>query len=185
MKTSFAFGDKTVSVAGAWRAISAFVSFIAHERHVTRAFPFFAMIGVGVAFAKATELGFVGFLHGAVGVMLATFAIYKCLHPKKFIASFSVYDPVAKFFPSYAVVFAALQLALGFAFLTFWQQGATYVLTFMLSSASAIGLLLEDASDVDSYGAETLLHTDAKTAGLVELLFPAAASLLLIILASY
>jgi copper chaperone CopZ len=78
--------------------------------------------------------------HFMAGFFLA-FCFFKLLNLKAFAESYSMYDIIAKQWRSWGYVYATLELALGIAYLTYFQPLATNIATFILMSVSIIGVI--------------------------------------------
>jgi copper chaperone CopZ len=78
--------------------------------------------------------------HFMAGFFLA-FCFFKLLNLKAFAESYSMYDIIAKQWRSWGYVYATLELALGIAYLTYFEPLATNIVTFILMSVSIIGVI--------------------------------------------
>jgi cation transport ATPase len=78
--------------------------------------------------------------HFMAGFFLV-FSFFKLLNLKGFAESYSMYDIVAKKWNGWGYVYAFIELALGIAFLTSFNLILTNAVTFMVMTASIIGVL--------------------------------------------
>lgn len=78
--------------------------------------------------------------HFMAGFFL-TFSFFKLLNLRGFAESYIMYDVIAKQVPVWAYIYAFVELALGFAFLTGFYPLLTNVITFLVMSLSIIGVL--------------------------------------------
>jgi copper chaperone CopZ len=78
--------------------------------------------------------------HFMAGFFLA-FCFFKLLDLKAFAESYSMYDIVAKHWKPWGYVYATLELALGIAYLTYFEPLVTNVATFALMSVSIVGVI--------------------------------------------
>lgn len=78
--------------------------------------------------------------HFMAGFFLA-FSFFKLLDVKAFAESYSMYDVIAKRWQPWGYVYAAMELALGIAFLASFHPLLTNIATFLLMSVSIIGVI--------------------------------------------
>lgn len=78
--------------------------------------------------------------HFMAGFFLV-FSFFKMLNLKGFAESYVMYDVLAKQVPSWAYLYAFIELALGFAFLSGFNPVLTNAVTFVVMSISIIGVL--------------------------------------------
>ena len=78
--------------------------------------------------------------HFMAGFFL-TFSFFKVLNLKGFAESYAMYDIVAKQWNGWCYVYAFIELALGFAFLTGFNMLITNAVTLVVMTVSIIGLL--------------------------------------------
>lgn len=78
--------------------------------------------------------------HFMAGFFLV-FSFFKMLNLKGFAESYVMYDVVAKQIPAWAYIYAFIELALGFAFLTNINPFATNIITIVVMTVSIIGVL--------------------------------------------
>jgi hypothetical protein len=69
------------------------------------------------------------------------FSFFKLINLKGFAESYSMYDIVAKKWNGWGYVYAYIELALGFAFLTGFNSILTNSVTFVIMTVSIIGVL--------------------------------------------
>lgn len=78
--------------------------------------------------------------HFMAGFFLV-FSFFKMLNLKGFAESYVQYDVIAKKFPAWAYIYAAIEVLLGIAFLLNYNPFLTNVLTAIVMSVSVIGVL--------------------------------------------
>lgn len=78
--------------------------------------------------------------HFMAGFFLV-FSFFKMLDLKNFAKSYAMYDIVAKQIPSWGIIYAFAELALGIAFLTGFQPLFTNFITLIIMSISLVGVL--------------------------------------------
>jgi copper chaperone CopZ len=78
--------------------------------------------------------------HFMAGFFLS-FCFFKLLDLKAFAESYAMYDIIARSWKQWGYVYATLELALGIAYLTYFQPLLTNIATFMLMSVSIIGVI--------------------------------------------
>lgn len=78
--------------------------------------------------------------HFMAGFFLV-FSFFKLINLKGFAESYSMYDVVAKKWNGWGYVYAYIELALGFAFLTGFNSILTNSVTFVIMTVSIIGVL--------------------------------------------
>jgi len=78
--------------------------------------------------------------HFMAGFFLS-FCFFKLLDLKAFAESYAMYDIIARSWKLWGYVYATLELALGIAYLTYFQPLLTNIATFMLMSVSIIGVI--------------------------------------------
>ena len=78
--------------------------------------------------------------HFMAGFFLA-FCFFKLLNLKAFAESYAMYDVIAKRWMPWGYVYATLELALGIAYLTYFEPLITNIATFVLMSVSIVGVI--------------------------------------------
>jgi copper chaperone CopZ len=78
--------------------------------------------------------------HFMAGFFL-TFCFFKLLNLKAFAESYAMYDIIAKRWMAWGYVYATFELALGIAFLTYFEPLITNIATFFLMSVSIVGVI--------------------------------------------
>ncbi|MCH5597451.1 heavy-metal-associated domain-containing protein [Niabella ginsengisoli] len=70
-----------------------------------------------------------------------TFSFFKLLNLKGFAESYSMYDIIAKHFPTWGYIYAFIELMLGLSYAMHFQPALTNSITFVVMSVSLIGVL--------------------------------------------
>ena len=78
--------------------------------------------------------------HFMAGFFLA-FCFFKLLDLKAFAESYAMYDIIAKRWMPWGYIYATLELALGIAYLTYFEPLMTNIATFILMSVSIVGVV--------------------------------------------
>jgi copper chaperone CopZ len=78
--------------------------------------------------------------HFMAGFFLA-FSFFKLLNLKAFAESYAMYDIIAKRWNGWGYVYATLELALGIAYLTYFEPLITNIATFVIMFVSIIGVI--------------------------------------------
>ncbi|ABC27585.1 conserved hypothetical protein [Hahella chejuensis KCTC 2396] len=158
--------------------------------HLSDYQPLLALLAVSALAALAASLpepfsGMV-WMHYFMGFFLCIFAMLKLFHPKAFANGFEMYDLLAKRFRGYAYVYPYIELGLGLAYLSFTAPYLTYVLTIIVLSFGAAGVLsaLRKGLDINCPCMGTVLDVPLSTVTLTEDLGMAAMALMLILMRS-
>jgi copper chaperone CopZ len=80
-------------------------------------------------------------MHDFMGVFFLVFAFFKLLDVRSFANAFAAYDPIAKRWPTYGLVYPFIELALGLAFLLYWQMVAASLLTIIVLGITTMGVV--------------------------------------------
>ncbi|MDF1696136.1 MAG: cation transporter [Saprospiraceae bacterium] len=75
-----------------------------------------------------------------MGIFFIVFSFFKLLDLKGFSISFSMYDPLAKFIPSYATVYPFIEVVLGLLFLFRWNILVALFVTIIVLSVTTFGV---------------------------------------------
>lgn len=82
-------------------------------------------------------------MHAFMGTLLVIFALLKIFDLRGFAEGFSRYDLVGRAVGRWwNYVYPFVELALGLAFLAFFEPGATYIVTAVIFAVGALGVLL-------------------------------------------
>jgi len=108
--------------------------------------------------------------HAFMGFFLVVFALLKLFDLPGFADGFQMYDLLAKRFRPYALLYPFLELALGLAYLAFWQPTAVYLATVILLGFGALGVInaLRLHLDVECACMGTILKVPLSTVALIE-----------------
>jgi cation transport ATPase len=80
-------------------------------------------------------------MHDFMGVFFLVFAFFKLLDIRGFANAFAAYDPIAKRWPGYGLMYPFIELALGVAFLLYWQMVAASLLTIVVLGITTVGVV--------------------------------------------
>ncbi len=80
-------------------------------------------------------------MHDFMGIWFVAFAFFKLLDLPKFAMSFARYDPLAAALPAYGKVYPFIELALGIAFLMYWNMVIASATTVVILGITTIGVL--------------------------------------------
>lgn len=100
-----------------------------------------AILGA-LALTYSTQKGLFGWMHFFMGLFFCLFAQLKLFHINGFAEGFKKYDLLSKQWPPYAKIYPFIELLLGLSYLSFSYLTATYIVTFLLMSFGAIGVIL-------------------------------------------
>jgi hypothetical protein len=110
--------------------------------------PLVSLVIVSALAALAITIGFLGNLtmtgvmHAYMGVLLVLFALLKIFDLEGFANGFAMYDLIAKRYPAWGYIYPFVELALGLAFFAFFWPTATYIVTIMVFTSGAVGVVL-------------------------------------------
>ncbi|MBV9348617.1 MAG: hypothetical protein JOZ70_12615 [Pseudolabrys sp.] len=109
--------------------------------------PLFALVIVSGLAAFAVAAGFKDFamktlMHAYMGVFLIFFALLKLFDLRGFRNGFAMYDLLARQSSNWGFVYPFIELGLGLAYLAFAWPAATYILTIVVFSFGALGVVL-------------------------------------------
>jgi cation transport ATPase len=80
-------------------------------------------------------------MHDFMGIWFVAFAFFKLLDLPKFAMSFARYDPLAAALPAYGKAYPFIELALGIAFLMYWNMVIASTATVVVLGITTIGVL--------------------------------------------
>ena len=126
-----------------------------------------AAIAIGTGFGM---LGMRPVMHAYMGVFLVIFALLKLFDPTGFANGFEMYDLLAKRVRAYGYAYPFIELALGLAFLSFFQPLFTYSATIVVFSFGVLGVVvaLRRGLDIDCPCMGNILSVPLSTVTLVE-----------------
>jgi hypothetical protein len=78
-----------------------------------------------------------------MGFFFLIFGFFKFVHLKKFAEAYAEYDIIAKQFFGYGYLYPFLELGMGVAYLSNWNQALTNIFTLALMLMSAYGIFIE------------------------------------------
>jgi copper chaperone CopZ len=80
-------------------------------------------------------------MHDFMGVFFLVFAFFKLLDLRGFANAFSAYDPIASRWPAYGLFYPFIELALGAAFLLYWNMIAASAATIIVLGITTAGIV--------------------------------------------
>jgi cation transport ATPase len=80
-------------------------------------------------------------MHDFMGAFFMVFALFKLLDVRGFANAFAQYDPLAKRWPAYGLVYPFIELALGLAFLLYWQPVAAAAVAMVVLGITTVGVV--------------------------------------------
>jgi copper chaperone CopZ len=80
-------------------------------------------------------------MHDFMGAFFLVFAFFKLLDLRGFASAFSGYDPIAKQWPTYGRIYPFIELALGLAFLLYWNMVVAAALTIVVLGITTVGVV--------------------------------------------
>lgn len=103
-------------------------------------YPLFLVIGL-IALASLAGGSFMAWMMNFMAGWFIVFGAFKLLDVPAFAAAYRRYDVIAKVVPQWGYVYPFVEVALGFAFLFWWQMQLMSWITLVLSSIGAIGVI--------------------------------------------
>jgi cation transport ATPase len=80
-------------------------------------------------------------MHDFMGAFFLVFAFFKLLDLRGFANVFAAYDPIAKRWSAYGLIYPFIELALGLAFLLYWNMVAAAILTILVLGITTVGVM--------------------------------------------
>lgn len=124
-----------------------------HENHVEplespREYAKFVLVIAGIVLASILITSWRGwsleqFMSDFMGVFLLTFAAFKFMNLEMFAITYRGYDVVAKRWPRWGYVFPFVEAGLGLSYLLGGEGTTLNVLTMLITSLGAIGVIKE------------------------------------------
>lgn len=124
----------------------------------------------GLALTWQAAGGMREWMHYFMGIFLVMFSTLKIFHPIDFADGFEMYDIIAKRSRVYAYFYPLIELFLGLAFLSFFLPILTYLITIILLSIGAVGVVqaLQKGLDINCPCMGTVLEVPLSTVTLTE-----------------
>ncbi len=109
-------------------------------------------------------------MHYMMGIFLSIFAMFKMFDLKGFVHGFSMYDLVVKKFKPYGYIYPFIELGLGLAYLSFFRPRLTYLITIIVMTVGAFGVIksLRKGMNVKCACLGTVLDVPLSTIAVVE-----------------
>ena len=135
--------------------------------------PLAALILVSIAAAYAIKVeaqSILAMMHYFMGFFLCSFALLKLFNLGAFVDGFHMYDLLARRFRPYGYIYPFIELGLGLAYFSFWQQQITYTLTIIVMAFGSLGVLfaLRRGLDINCPCMGSLLKVPLSTVTLTE-----------------
>lgn len=126
-------------------------------------------------------------MHYFMGIFLVIFSMLKLFHPADFADGFRMYDIIAKRWNIYAYCYPLIELLLGLAFLSFFLPIITYLITIIILTIGAIGVIngLRQGLDINCPCMGTILDVPLSTVTLTEDIGMILMALILLIMKLY
>ncbi len=123
-------------------------------------------------------------MHYFMGVFLVIFSTLKIFHPVDFADGFQMYDIIAKRSRIYAYFYPLIELLLGLAFLSFFFPILTYLITFVILTIGAVGVIqaLQKGLDINCPCMGTVLDVPLSAVTLTEDIGMAFMALMMLIM---
>lgn len=150
--------------------------------------PLIALVSISILAGFAINLSIGGgmreWMHYFMGVFFIMFSTLKIFHPNQFADGFQMYDIIAKRSRLYALSYPLIELMLGLAYLSFFIPNLTYIVTIVVLSIGAIGVILalRKGLNINCPCMGTVLNVPLSTVTLTEDLGMALMALLLLLL---
>lgn len=149
--------------------------------------PLFSLIMVtglaGIALTIHLDGGLMQWMHYFMGFFLCVFAMLKIFNLSAFSDGFQMYDLLAKQTRIYAYIYPFIELALGLAFLSFFNPVLTYWATIVVMVFGSIGVInaLRKGLDINCPCMGSILDVPLSTVTLTEDLGMAAMAAFMLI----
>lgn len=115
------------------------------SQNLQKYWPLISLILISALAATAINFRVAGdgyvWMHYFMGIFLVFFATLKIFNPVQFADGFSMYDLLAKRWRPYAFIYPWIELLLGLFYLSFLFPILTYILTFLILTFGAIGVI--------------------------------------------
>lgn len=158
---------------------------------IKKYWPLFSLILVSLLAALSINWHLNGdmrtWMHYFMGIFLLIFSLLKIFHPVDFADGFRKYDIIAKKWKVYAYCYPLIELFLGLAFLSFFLPMLTYLVTMIILTVGAIGVIngLRQGLDINCPCMGTVLEVPLSTVTLTEDIGMALMALILFITMVY
>ncbi|MFZ5915098.1 MAG: MauE/DoxX family redox-associated membrane protein [Pseudomonadota bacterium] len=131
------------------------------------------LIAAAVGFALVWPLGggwWIRWMHYFMGFFLSAFAMLKIFHLSAFADGFEMYDLIAKRFHPYGYIYPFIELGLGLAYFGFFHPATTYILTIIVMTIGAVGVVraLKRGLDINCPCMGSVLDVPLSTVTLTE-----------------
>ena len=105
-----------------------------------------------------------------MGIFLCIFAMFKIFNIQDFVDGFSMYDLVVKKFKPYGYAYPFIELGLGLAYLSFFKPNLIYVITIIVMTIGALGVIksLRKGMNIKCACLGTVLNVPLSTVAVVE-----------------
>ncbi|WP_242602132.1 MauE/DoxX family redox-associated membrane protein [Legionella nagasakiensis] len=146
----------------------------ANNQSIKRYWPLMSLIIVSFLAALAINWNVNGempvVMHYFMGIFLVIFGLLKLFHPSDFADGFKMYDILAKRSRLYAYFYPFLELGLGLAYLSFFLPILTYLITIIILTIGAVGVIkaLRQGLDINCPCMGTALDVPLSTVTLTE-----------------
>ena len=122
-------------------------------------------------------------MHYFMGIFLLIFSTLKIFHPMDFADGFEMYDLLGKRSRIYAYLYPFIELLLSLAYLSFFLPMVTYLVTLLLFTLGAIGVIkgLSEGLDINCPCMGSILDVPLSTVTLTEDIAMAVMAFLLIL----
>ncbi len=126
-------------------------------------------------------------MHYFMGIFLVIFSTLKLFHPLDFADGFEMYDIIAKRSRIYAYCYPLIELLLGLAYLSFFLPILTYLITIIILTIGAIGVIkgLQQGLDINCPCMGTVLDVPLSTVTLTEDIGMALMAFILLIMSIF
>ncbi|KTD69844.1 glutaredoxin [Legionella santicrucis] len=126
-------------------------------------------------------------MHYFMGIFLLIFSTLKLFHPLDFADGFEMYDIIANRSRIYAYCYPLIELLLGLAYLSFFLPILTYLITIIILTIGAIGVIkgLQQGLDINCPCMGTTLDVPLSTVTLTEDIGMALMAFILLIMSIF
>jgi len=151
--------------------------------------PLIVIVSISVLGAGSIQTGVGSFnisswMHYFMGIFLCIFSMFKLFNLQGFVEGFSMYDLVVKRFKPYGYIYPFIELGLGLAYLNFFNPKLTYLVTIIVMTVGAVGVIktLRKGMDIKCACLGTVLDVPLSTLAVVEDVGMALMALLMLLM---
>jgi hypothetical protein len=118
----------------------------------------------------AAGWSWMNWMHDFMGFFLVVFSMFKLFDLEGFADGFQMYDLLAKPVRAYAYLYPFIELALGLSYLAHWQPKLIYLITVIVMTLGALGVIraMTKRLDIECACLGTVLSVPLSTVAIIE-----------------